>query len=140
MSPKKKFGQSNLSNLLALVLASSGVLCSNPVFSGESQNTFEDGCAPTALLDFHKTIDPERGELESGIAPPAVAMLQGDAQLNTLPTVPLSDAPVVIDNDQAIEVEDSIKYENLPTDESKTCVKTGATFPVIMESQIRSEN
>ncbi|CAN5471659.1 hypothetical protein BH10CYA1_BH10CYA1_49730 [soil metagenome] len=47
--------------------------------------------------------------------------------------------PIVIDNDEAVEVESTIKYEELPTDEGKTHVKTGAKFPVVISSEITTK-
>lgn len=47
--------------------------------------------------------------------------------------------PVVVDNDQAEEVKETIKYKELPTDEGKTKVLMGATFPVVISSQITSK-
>jgi hypothetical protein len=47
--------------------------------------------------------------------------------------------PIVIDNDEAVEMESTIKYEDLPTDEGKTRVKTGAKFPVVISSQITTK-
>ncbi|MBI2810392.1 MAG: hypothetical protein HYX67_06150 [Candidatus Melainabacteria bacterium] len=47
--------------------------------------------------------------------------------------------PIVIDNDEAVEVESTIKYEELPTDEGKTRVKTGAKFPVVISSEITTK-
>ncbi|MBK9143494.1 MAG: hypothetical protein IPM23_13410 [Candidatus Melainabacteria bacterium] len=46
---------------------------------------------------------------------------------------------IVIDNDEAAVVEETIAYEELPTDEAKTRIKTGAQFPVVMVSQISSK-
>jgi len=51
-----------------------------------------------------------------------------------------ADGPVIIDNDEVSEVEETIQYENLPTDEGKTRIKTGAKFPVVVTSQISSKN
>jgi hypothetical protein len=52
----------------------------------------------------------------------------------------LTDGVMVIDSDESSEVEEEIKYENLPTDEGKTRIKTGARFPVVVTSQISSKN
>lgn len=47
---------------------------------------------------------------------------------------------IVIDNDEVVEMEETIAYEELPTDEGKTRIKTGAQFPVMLSSQISSES
>jgi len=46
---------------------------------------------------------------------------------------------IVIDNDEAVEME-TIPYEELPTDEGKTKIRSGAQFPVVMSSQLNSKN
>lgn len=47
--------------------------------------------------------------------------------------------PVVVDNDQAKETEETIKYKELPTDDGGTKVLIGATFPVVLCSQVTSK-
>lgn len=46
---------------------------------------------------------------------------------------------IVIDNDEAVETE-TIPYEELPTDDGKTKIVSGAQFPVVMSSQLNSKN
>lgn len=46
---------------------------------------------------------------------------------------------VVVDNDEAEEVEETIKQEEIATDEGKTRAKAGARFPVVISSQISSK-
>jgi hypothetical protein len=45
----------------------------------------------------------------------------------------------IVDSDEKEEVEETIKYEDLPTDEGKTKVKAGAKFPVVMSAQLTSK-
>ncbi len=47
--------------------------------------------------------------------------------------------PIIIDADEAVEVEATIKYKDLPTDGGKTKIITGAKFPVVVCSQINSK-
>ena len=47
--------------------------------------------------------------------------------------------PIIIDSDEAVEVETTIKYKDLPTDDGKTKIITGAKFPVVLSSQITSK-
>lgn len=58
-----------------------------------------------------------------------------------LSRVQVSDAngPIVIDNDEAEEVEETLKYEELATDEGKTKAKAGARFPVVISSEITTK-
>lgn len=51
----------------------------------------------------------------------------------------LADQPVIVDSDEAEEVEETLKYEDLPTDEGKTKVKAGAKFPIVITSQVSSK-
>jgi hypothetical protein len=48
-------------------------------------------------------------------------------------------ATVLIDNDEQAETNATIKYEELPTDDGRTRVKTGARFPVVIMSEISSK-
>lgn len=54
-------------------------------------------------------------------------------------TPALADQPVVVDSDEKEEVEETLKYEDLPTDEGKTKVKAGAKFPIVISSQVSSK-
>jgi hypothetical protein len=65
--------------------------------------------------------------VETGVNAPEQIMANGDG-------------PIVIDSDEVSETEETIQYENLPTDEGKTRIKTGAKFPVVVTSQISSKN
>lgn len=47
--------------------------------------------------------------------------------------------PIIIDNDELVEVEATIKYKDMPTDGGKTKILTGAKFPVVVCSQINSK-
>ncbi len=47
--------------------------------------------------------------------------------------------PIVVDNDEAEEVEETLKYEEMATDDGKTKAKVGARFPVVVTSQISSK-
>ena len=47
--------------------------------------------------------------------------------------------PIVIDNDEIIEQNVTIAYEEMPTEAGGTAVKAGARFPVVMLSEINSK-
>jgi hypothetical protein len=49
------------------------------------------------------------------------------------------DGPMVVDCDEAADVQSTVQYENLPTDDGKTKIKAGARFPVVVISQISSK-
>ncbi len=49
------------------------------------------------------------------------------------------DGIIVVDNDEAIEQNDHLQYEEMPLDEGKTKVKIGARFPVVISSGINSK-
>ena len=71
--------------------------------------------------------------------PPEIDTNNDGKQISILPTALESAGPIIIDNDETVEVVETIKYEELPTDEGKTKVKTGARFPVVVSSQITSK-
>jgi hypothetical protein len=50
-----------------------------------------------------------------------------------------ADGIIVVDSDETAEIEAVVKYENLPTDEGKTRIKSGAKFPVVVLSQVSSK-
>ncbi len=52
---------------------------------------------------------------------------------------PTGTGPIVIDNDETVEQQETIKFEELPTDEGKTKIKTGARFPIVISSEITSK-
>ena len=45
---------------------------------------------------------------------------------------------IVIDNDKPAQVEETITYKELETDDGKTIVKIGARFPVMLSSEVSS--
>lgn len=47
--------------------------------------------------------------------------------------------PIIVDNDEMVEVKATIIYKDLPTDNGKTKILTGAQFPVVVCSQINSK-
>jgi hypothetical protein len=49
------------------------------------------------------------------------------------------DGVMVIDNDEAVEMKQTIAYQELPTDSGKTRVLVGAKFPVVMSSEVTSK-
>jgi hypothetical protein len=74
----------------------------------------------------------------------AVNTTPGTADSSKIAATPIvgevsTSEPIVIDNDEAVQMESTIKYEELPTDEGKTRVKTGAKFPVVISSQITTK-
>lgn len=46
---------------------------------------------------------------------------------------------IVIDNDEVVELKESVEYSELPTDGGKTKIRIGARFPVVISSQITSK-
>ncbi len=49
------------------------------------------------------------------------------------------DGIIVVDNDEAVEQNDHLQYEEMPLDEGKTKVKIGARFPVVISSGLNSK-
>lgn len=49
------------------------------------------------------------------------------------------DGIIVVDNDEAVEQNDHLEYEDMPLDEGKTKIKIGARFPVVISSAINSK-
>jgi len=87
---------------------------------GEGALTTVDSLSSDNMTELGATV------VETGVNKDEVTALEGGV--------------LVVDSDQVSEVEETVKYENLPTDEGKTRIKTGARFPVVVTSQISSKN
>ncbi len=51
----------------------------------------------------------------------------------------VADSAITVDNDEEIEAKATIEYKELPTDDGKTKIISGARFPVVISSQINSK-
>ena len=49
------------------------------------------------------------------------------------------DGIMVVDNDEAVEQNDHLQYEEMPLDEGKQNIKIGARFPVVISSSLNSK-
>ncbi len=87
---------------------------------GEGALTTVDSLSSDNMTELGATV------VETGVNKDEVTALEGGV--------------LIVDSDQVSEVEETVKYENLPTDEGKTRIKTGARFPVVVTSQISSKN
>ncbi len=111
--------------------------------------TTPDAKAVTEVTKTESTTSTETSADSTAVKTDAVASESktdktGAADSAQLAAVPIfggvsTSEPIVIDNDEAVEVESTIKYEELPTDEGKTRVKTGAKFPVVISSEITTK-
>lgn len=81
--------------------------------------------------------DAIKSEPAKKSAAASVAVIPGEVHTEATKT---EDGPVMIDNDEAVETKQTIEYKDLPTDEGGTKVKAGATFPVVVSSQITSKS
>ena len=100
----------------------------------------EDGVKDkTVILDSAVNCNPsvEANMLKDGIA----LSVPSNSLLQTLEEekVTASEQPLIIDNDEVLEVTETIKYKELPTDDGKTKIIAGAQFPVVISSQINSK-
>lgn len=81
--------------------------------------------------------ETEKTEKPIAIANAVISLPPGSV-LGRMQAAQTSDA-VVVDNDEVQEVEETIKQEEIETDEGKTKAKAGARFPVVISSQITSK-
>lgn len=100
---------------------------SKPMFAAETPATTDSGSKPAFTVGSSGRIT---------LASQVLALPPGSV-LGTTPQLQTGDTQVV-DSDEAEEVQETIKYEDLPTDESKTKVKAGAKFPIVISSQLTS--
>lgn len=68
-----------------------------------------------------------------GLSPSSI--LGGKLQAEFIP----DDGTPLIDNDEAVQFKETIKYEELALADGKTKVKAGARFPIVIASQITSK-
>ncbi len=96
---------------------------------------------PALQAEVHKQVQAaigDNGILSDGLAlalPIPYLFRTLEEQANFL----AEEAPIVVDNDETVEVEATIKYKDMPTDGGKTKIITGAKFPVVVSSQINSK-
>jgi hypothetical protein len=91
-----------------------------------------------ALLDSAAAAKlPESGVLKESVllSVPSNSLFKAGPVGN----VEASEEPIVIDNDKAVAIKETIQYKDLPTDEGKTKIIAGAQFPVVICSQINSK-
>ena len=79
-----------------------------------------------------ETAAAEKTPPASAEAPRAVAML--------VPETSSATNTIIIDNDEAVEQEATIKFEALPTDDGKTKAVAGAKFPIVIVSELSSKS
>src|SRR5579872_4389390 len=66
---------------------------------------------------------------------PSENLLKADEENKTV----ADEQPLIIDNDEAVAIKETIRYKELPTDDGKTKIIAGAQFPVVVCSQINSK-
>lgn len=98
-----------------------------------------DGDASTAapIVDAAETIEDNNGDKHDGASiafglPGTLNDLEAASKLSP-------DGIIVVDNDEAIEQNDHLEYEDMPLDEGKSKIKIGARFPVVISSAINSK-
>jgi hypothetical protein len=97
-----------------------------------------DGDASTAAVaDAAETIEDNNGDKHDGASiafglPGTLNDLEAASKLTP-------DGIIVVDNDEAIEQNDHLQYEDMPLDEGKSKIKIGARFPVVISSAINSK-
>jgi hypothetical protein len=99
--------------------------------------------ATSPLADIHDKIDrhkvkgnngnPLNGEISFGLPAGSVLGTVEKDEVNA------ARGPVVIDNDEAVETQETIKYREMPTDDGRTRILIGAKFPVVVCSQVTSK-
>jgi hypothetical protein len=93
------------------------------------------------LQDLPSSGDTEGGDnkFTADLGSTQLAMSSGIPSKGSILQQPNFDGVIVIDNDEAVEAKTTIAYKELPTDEGKTKVTTGAQFPVVISSEITSK-
>ncbi len=94
-----------------------------------------DASTSAPVADATEVIDESKDKDGAAIAfglPGTLSDLENASKLS-------ADGIIVVDNDEAVEQNDHLQYEEMPLDEGKTKVKVGARFPVVISSALNSK-
>lgn len=101
-----------------------------------------DATQGESTLDVSKPsvlVEQDDSKLDDKSPAKEMAMITGE--VSATQKKPVADVgPVIIDNDEMVEVEQTIEYKELETTAGGTRAKAGATFPVVISSQITSKS
>jgi hypothetical protein len=125
----------------ATLMTESNSLLQSPAVRRALLNANRDNEAASLIqAEVHKNVKVENSPTFFGedlaLAIPAPTLFQSIEEQVVLVR---EEEPIIIDNDELVEVEATIKYKDLPTDGGKTKILTGAKFPVVVSSQINSK-
>jgi hypothetical protein len=91
---------------------------------------------PTNRVEADKSVDTAKSSKDGGQRVALTMPPSASDEVNQSNNI---DGPIIIDNDEVVEQTENLKFEELPTDDGKTRIKTGAQFPVVVSSQITSK-
>lgn len=99
--------------------------------------TADSDASTAAIAEAKETIEDNNGDKNDGASiafglPGTLNDLEAASKLSP-------DGIIVVDNDEAIEQNDHLEYEDMPLDEGKSKIKIGARFPVVISSAINSK-
>jgi hypothetical protein len=111
--------------------------------SGQNVQTTPDGTQSVSLplSDIHEKLDHKQVEQKPAADAELSFALPAGSILGTVEKdeVNAAKGPVVIDNDEAAETKETIKYQEMKTDDGATKILIGGKFPVVVCSQVTSK-
>ncbi len=105
--------------------------------AAQSVSSSTDATTMAPSTDAAATAEEGKGEKNEGAEiafglPGTLSDLENASKLSP-------DGILVVDNDEAVEQNDHLEYEDMPMDEGKTKIKIGARFPVVISSALNSK-
>ncbi|MCC7527587.1 MAG: hypothetical protein IT342_03630 [Candidatus Melainabacteria bacterium] len=107
----------------------------SPEIADNYASANSDASTSAPVADATEVIEESKDKDGAAIAfglPGTLSDLENASKLS-------ADGIIVVDNDEAVEQNDHLQYEEMPLDEGKTKVKIGARFPVVISSALNSK-
>lgn len=98
-----------------------------------------ESTAPTAIAAVEPTTGATTEEPTAGGASVGFELTSQISSLESLSKLS-PDGVIIVDNDEAVQNKATLEFEEMPTDEGQTIIKTGARFPVVISSQLNSKS
>lgn len=119
---------------------------STDLHEDEKSSSMQTALTPSAVAPVADTSDLHADEKSFDLTAQKSfhlsAPIKQNPQMALLPTTGATDAgqraSIFIDNDEQVEQQSTVKYEELVLDDSKTKVKAGCKFPIVITSEITS--
>lgn len=107
--------------------------------SDTSTSEPSDSSKPTSIAAVEPVTEATSEESSAGGASVGFELTSQISSLESLSKLS-PDGVIIVDNDEAVQNKATLEFEEMPTDDGKTIIKTGARFPVVISSQLNSKS